>query len=110
MQDSLGPRPSALPVPFLKRQAKSLTTLATPWVIEKSGGSVAGTPPKNGAASGQSFCARAFTSNMPLPNGCDDSINKAGRTVGSVALQFNVRVPTGTLVPPGRPSSTSENP
>ena len=42
------------------------------------------------------------------PRGSEASIKRYGKTDGSDAFQLNVLVPIGDLVPPGRPSITSE--
>jgi hypothetical protein len=99
---SLLMRPLRVPVPSLNRQAKSLITFATVCVNEKSGGSVAGTPPNAPAESSHTVVVGLD------PSGCEASIRRYGKTDGSDDFQLNVLVPIGDPVPPGRPSITSE--
>src|SRR5438067_124979 len=95
-------RPPGAPVSSLKRQAKSLMASATGWVGEKSGGSIAGTPPN--LPGPLSHTAAVGLS----PSGRDTSICRSGKTVGSLGFQLKALLPRLVRIPPERASITSE--
>ena len=103
VQASSAVRPPATPLPSLNRQPRSLSASAMACEPVNIGGSIAGTPPRFGGVS-------SHTAVLPFPSCRDTTICRSGSEFGSAGFQLNVSDPTGVLAPPGRPSTTSENP